>query len=73
NPRVSAVPVAAVKEKDRKVLLRNYRATQDDVLWAQNGIVAMMINGEAVPVVHNRITDAGFNEVVLVPMGADKV
>ncbi|MCI88082.1 hypothetical protein A2U01_0109368, partial [Trifolium medium] len=32
----------------------------------------MVINGEAVPVVQNKITDAGFNELVLIPMGADK-
>ncbi|MCI64618.1 hypothetical protein A2U01_0085876, partial [Trifolium medium] len=44
NSKVSAVPVAAVKEQDRQVLLRKYRATQDDVLWAQNGIVATVIN-----------------------------
>ncbi|MCI26078.1 DUF4283 domain protein, partial [Trifolium medium] len=36
-------------------------------------LVATVTNGEVVPVVQNRITDAGFNELVLIPMGADKV
>ncbi|MCH95090.1 hypothetical protein A2U01_0016063, partial [Trifolium medium] len=57
TPRVSALPDAAIKEKDRQVLMRSYKTEPDDVLWAQNGIVATMINGEAVPVVQSRITD----------------
>ncbi|MCI53169.1 sulfate transporter, partial [Trifolium medium] len=56
-----------------RVLLRNYRSKSDDVKWAQNGLVAIVINGEAIPVVQNRITDAGFGDLVLIPMGADKV
>ncbi|PNX63322.1 putative sulfate transporter, partial [Trifolium pratense] len=45
----------------------------DDVKWARNGVVATVINGEAIPVVQNRISDAGFKDLVLIPMGADKV
>ncbi|MCH90475.1 sulfate transporter, partial [Trifolium medium] len=62
-----------VQDKDCRVLLRSYRTMSDDVMWAHNGIVATIINGEAIPVVQNRITDAGFNDLVLIPMGADKV
>ncbi|MCI68277.1 sulfate transporter, partial [Trifolium medium] len=62
-----------VKDTDRRVFMRNYRTKTDDMKWAQNGIVATVINGEAVPVVHNRITDAGFDDLVLIPMGAHKV
>ncbi|MCI53794.1 hypothetical protein A2U01_0075041, partial [Trifolium medium] len=51
NPRILSVPDAAVKEKDRRIFMWNYRAKSDDVKWAQNGIVATVINGEAVPVV----------------------
>ncbi|MCI58950.1 sulfate transporter, partial [Trifolium medium] len=72
TPKVLPVPDAVVKDTDRKVLLRSYRAKPDDVIWAQNGIVATFLDGEAVPVVQNIITDAGFNDVVLIPMGADK-
>ncbi|GAU38420.1 hypothetical protein TSUD_52450 [Trifolium subterraneum] len=38
----------------------------DDVHWAHNGLVVTVINGEAVPVVHNRITDAGFQDLLLI-------
>ncbi|PNY17795.1 hypothetical protein L195_g014547 [Trifolium pratense] len=59
--------------KERKVFLRSYQTTPDDIQWALNGVVATIVNGEAIPVVQNRIMDAGFNDLVLVPMGADKV
>ncbi|GAU37762.1 hypothetical protein TSUD_102790 [Trifolium subterraneum] len=61
------------KENEGIISLRKFRTTPDDVKWAQNGLVATIINGEAVPVVQNRITDAGFNDLILVPMGAGKV
>jgi hypothetical protein len=63
----------AVKERENKVFLRNYSSKVGDVQWAQNGLVATVINGEAIPVVQNRITDAGFRDLVITPMGADKV
>ncbi|PNX72734.1 putative sulfate transporter, partial [Trifolium pratense] len=66
---LSARNELAVKKKD----MRSYRTEPDDVAWAQNGLVATIINGEAVPVVQSRIMDAGFNDVILTPMGADKV
>ncbi|MCI43088.1 hypothetical protein A2U01_0064325, partial [Trifolium medium] len=58
TPRRLSVRDDVVKEKDCRVFLRNFRTKTDDVKWAQNGIVATIINGEAVPVVQNRITDA---------------
>ncbi|GAU25958.1 hypothetical protein TSUD_373590 [Trifolium subterraneum] len=61
------------KENEVLISLRKFRTMPDDVEWVQNGLVATIINGEAVPVVQNRITDAGFNDLFLVPMGADKV
>ncbi|GAU27940.1 hypothetical protein TSUD_146550 [Trifolium subterraneum] len=39
----------------------------------QSGLVSTVINGEAVPVVQNRLTDAGFHDLIIIPMGADKV
>ncbi|MCI43296.1 hypothetical protein A2U01_0064533, partial [Trifolium medium] len=33
--------------------------------------VATVINGEAISVVQNRIADAGFKELAIIPMGAD--
>jgi hypothetical protein len=65
--------VDAVKEGEKGILLRNFRSKVEDVLWAHKGLVATVINGEAVSVVQNRITDARFSDLVLTPMGADKV
>ncbi|MCI17573.1 sulfate transporter, partial [Trifolium medium] len=50
-----------------------YRTVSEDVEWAQNGVVATVINGEAIPVVQHRIADAGFIYLDIIPMGADKV
>ncbi|GAU51099.1 hypothetical protein TSUD_411800 [Trifolium subterraneum] len=62
-----------VKEQDTRVLLRNYQTMKDDVQWARNGVVATVINGEAIPVVQSRIIDVGFNDLVIIPIGANKV
>ncbi|PNX63408.1 putative sulfate transporter, partial [Trifolium pratense] len=69
--KVAAVPGEHVKED--KVFLRSFCTKSDDRDWARNGVVATVINGEAIPAVQNRITDAGFHDLVLLPMGADKV
>ncbi|WJX94029.1 hypothetical protein P8452_75494 [Trifolium repens] len=72
-PKDPDVPAVVAKGWESRVFLRKYRSKPDDVQWAQNGIVATVINGEAVPMVQNRIVDAGFNDLVITPMGADKV
>ncbi|KAK2377208.1 zinc finger BED domain-containing protein RICESLEEPER [Trifolium repens] len=64
---------AVIKETEKRVFLRNYSSNVADVQWVHNGLVATVINGEAIPVVQNRICDAGFSELVITPMGADKV
>jgi hypothetical protein len=46
----------AIKRKESRIFLRSYRSKFDDVQWALNGLVATVINGEAIPVVQNRIT-----------------
>ncbi|WJX94030.1 hypothetical protein P8452_75494 [Trifolium repens] len=71
-PKDPDVPAVVAKGWESRVFLRKYRSKPDDVQWAQNGIVATVINGEAVPMVQNRIVDAGFNDLVITPMGADK-
>ncbi|MCI59800.1 DUF4283 domain protein, partial [Trifolium medium] len=55
------------------VLVRKYCTTLDDAQWALNGMVASVVNGEAVSVVQNRVKDAGFHELDILPLGADKV
>ncbi|XP_045831281.1 uncharacterized protein LOC123922627 [Trifolium pratense] len=59
--------------KESRVFMRSYHSKPDDMEWAHNGVVATVFNGESIPVVQNRILDAGFNDLVLIPMGADKV
>ncbi|PNX57809.1 putative sulfate transporter, partial [Trifolium pratense] len=59
--------------KDCRCFLKSYRTKPADVKLASNGVVATIINGEVVPLVQDRIADAGFNDLVLIPMGADKV
>ncbi|KAK2403256.1 heterogeneous nuclear ribonucleoprotein A0 [Trifolium repens] len=72
-PKSLDVPAVIVKESESNIFMRNYRSKSDDVQWAKNGLVATVINGEAIPVVQNRITDAGLKDLVVTPMGADKV
>ncbi|GAU35629.1 hypothetical protein TSUD_30470, partial [Trifolium subterraneum] len=62
-----------VKEQATRILLRNYQTKTVDMQWARNEVVATVINGEAISVVQSRITDASFNDLVIIPMGADKV
>ncbi|GAU47563.1 hypothetical protein TSUD_404100 [Trifolium subterraneum] len=53
--------------------VRKPKESVTPVEWVQSGLVATIFNGEAIPIVQNRITDAGFNDVVIIPLGADKV
>jgi hypothetical protein len=69
----SDLPADASTGRECSIFLRNYRSKAEDVHWAHKGIVATVINGEAVPMVQSRITDAGFTGLVVTPMGADKV
>ncbi|MCI36134.1 DUF4283 domain protein, partial [Trifolium medium] len=73
NSKKLELHTEGAKENESRVLLRNYRSMSDDVKWVQNGLVATVINGEAIPVVQNRISDTGFGDLVIIPMGADKV
>jgi len=54
-------------------LVHTYRSVEEDLRWARGGLVATVINGEAIPVIQTRISDVGFKELDIIPMGADKV
>lgn len=41
--------------------------------WARRGLVGTVINGEPVPLIQNRVEDAGFKDLDIIPLGADKV
>ena len=56
-----------------KKLVRMYRSHEKDLKWAYNGVVTSVINGEAIPMVQNRIKDAGFTDLDIIPMDADRV
>jgi hypothetical protein len=60
-------------DKGRKVYMRKYRSVQDDMMRARTGVVATITNGDATPVVRSRIKDAGFTDVDILHLGADKV
>ncbi|MCI22325.1 sulfate transporter, partial [Trifolium medium] len=49
------------------------RSQVEDLTWARQGVVATVLNGESVPLVQQRIEDGGFLDLVLTPLGADKV
>ncbi|AET02659.2 DUF4283 domain protein [Medicago truncatula] len=54
-------------------LLRMYRFIGEDLQWARSGFLASVLNGEAIPVVQTRIEDAGFKDLDVIPLGADRV
>jgi hypothetical protein len=54
-------------------LMRKYRSCEEDFLWARCGVIATVINGESIPVVQNRIADAGVEDIDIIPLGADQV
>jgi len=54
-------------------LIRMYRSREEDVQWARKGVVATVSNGENIPLVQNRIADAGFSDIDIIPLGADRV
>lgn len=54
-------------------LVRNYKSCKEDIQWASKGVVASVVNGEFIPDVQNRIADAGFSDIEITPMGADRV
>lgn len=53
--------------------VRKYRSQTEDLLWARNGVTATVLNGESVPLIQDRIADAGVTDIDIIPLGADKV
>lgn len=50
-----------------------YRSNIEDLKWARSGVLANLVNGEAITVVQNRVDDAGFADLEIIPVGADRV
>jgi len=55
------------------VFVPKYASTANDLNWATKGVVVSVLNGEVIPVLQRRIFYAGFDNLVLIPLGADKV
>ncbi|MCI05464.1 sulfate transporter [Trifolium medium] len=56
-----------------KKLVRKCRSNVNDVKWARRGVVATVKNGEVILVVQTMIADAEFQNLHIIPLGADKV
>lgn len=67
--------VAAIEEvvEADKVHVPKYTSTEQDVAWAGKGMVVTVLNGVAIPLLQRQIYDAGFENLVIIPLGADKV
>lgn len=50
-----------------------YNSLAFDMEWASNGMVVSVLNGDAISVLQRRIYDAGFDKLVLIPLGANTV
>lgn len=56
-----------------QVYVPKYSSSVNDLRWATKGMVVSVLNGEAIPVLQRRILDAGFDNLVLFPLDANKV
>ena len=71
-PHVMKVNVPDAAECVKRFVII-YRLVPEDVNWAREGVVATVRNGESIPLIQQRILDAGFENPEIIPMGADKV
>jgi len=62
-----------LNKQSKQVYIPKYSSSVNDVSWASKGMVVSVLNGDAIPVLQRRIFDAGFEKLVLIPLGADKV
>ena len=56
-----------------QVYIPKYTSSVSDMSWAAKGVVVSVLSGDAIPVLQRRIFDAGFVNLAIIPMGADKV
>lgn len=54
-------------------LTPKYQSRLDDRSWASSGMVATVIGNESSLALKQRVDDAGFNNVDVIPMGGDRV
>ena len=68
-----AVPAVGQQQPVSKKLVQMYRSNGNDLNWAKSGVLATVVNGEATTVIQNRVEDAGFVNLDVILMGADRV
>lgn len=51
----------------------SYNSNPEDCLWASGGMVARVVSGDSSLSLQQRVDDAGFANVVVTPMGNDRV
>lgn len=54
-------------------LVRKYTSYEEDRLWASRGLIGTVVDGASIPLIQNRVEDAGFKDIDIIPLGADKV
>lgn len=59
--------------KGSTVYVPKYASSVDDLDWATKCVIVSVVNGEAIPVLQRRISDAGLDSLLIIPLGADKV
>lgn len=67
------VPVVEKQQPVEKKLVRKYRSNMNDLKWARSGVLVTVVNGEAITLIQNRVEDAGFVNLDIIPLGADRV
>jgi len=56
-----------------QVYVLKYSSTDQDLSWATKGLVVSVSNGEAIPVLQRQIFYVDFDNLVIIPLGANKV
>lgn len=68
-------PKGVENKVDRPVIegMLEYVSRPDDLVWANGGMVATVTSGDSTLSLQQRVEDAGFVNVVVTPMGSDRV
>lgn len=61
------------KSNDQTMMVQKYRSFEEDLKWATRGLIGTMIDGAPIPLIQNKVVDAGFKDIDIIPLGADKV
>jgi len=59
--------------QSKQTFVPKYISTVEDMAWASKGLVVSVLNGDSIPVLQRWIFDAGFDKLVIIPLGANKV